>query len=110
MAEFGHRDGCPLDPNDGVIPYVEEASYEATDVLIGNDGGAGVVSGNRFHTRSGDGDCNRPAALRKAVLELHTLPTRLSLLLEHETRQESVALPRLPVVQFGMPRLKWMRR
>ena len=110
MAAFGHRDGCPLDPNDGVIPYVEEASYEATDVLIGNDGGAGVVSGNRFHTRSGDGDCNRPAALRKAVLELRALPTRLSLLLEHETRQESVALPRLPVVQFGMPRLKWMRR
>ena len=110
MAAFGHRDGCPLDPNDGVIPYVEEASYEATDVLIGNDGGAGVDSANRFHTRSGDGDCNRPAALRKAVLELRALPTRLSLLLEHETRQESAALPRLPVVQIGMPRLKRMRR
>ena len=109
MAAFGHRDGCPLDPNDG-IPYVEEASYEATDVLIGNDGCAGVDSANRFHTRSGDGDCNRPEGLRKAVLELRALPTRLSLLLEHETRQESAALPRLPVVQIGMPRLKWMRR
>jgi hypothetical protein len=109
VAAFGHRDGCPLDPNDG-IPYVEEASYEATDVLIGNDGCAGVDSANRFHTRSGDGDCNRPEGLRKAVLELRALPTRLSLLLEHETRQESAALPRLPVVQIGMPRLKWMRR